>query len=727
MPINRDAYLDNYLDELKENIEIMDSAIIRLKKTPENEEELAGLLRALHTIKGSSRVLNFVHSEEVAHGLENVFKGVKDKKLGITPPLVRLVFLATDWFRSAGDEIRKTGKNELPAFELLNAFEKASAGELFSLAELPESGKYESRGNGVSTGGKTVGTKTDTDSDTISPYETIRIKLSKTDHIMKVLNDLMMKQFRLKRNDEYLKELEAEFSDLVSARNRDGTEDSASGLSNRENDCLKRIRQLRKHFSLDMARLEKNMFDLQDEILDLRMLPLELILGSLPKMVEEIAMGLGKEIDFHLSGSDVKVDKIVLENLHDPIIHLVRNAAGHGIESPKHRIEKGKSAAGKLTISCSLESGHIVIKIADDGKGIDYEKIRTKAMMLHKGHEENIAAMNDEDLVSFIFSPGFSTEDKARELSGRGIGLDIVKYNIEKIKGKITVQSESGAGTEFVLSLPLSLATLEGFFIHSANEKFLVPANFVKEIIIAGQKDTLDLLDREAIKLRDKIVPIYYLNEMLGTGGRRGSRDRLFVMVVESFSELTGIVVDSVVQYGSLIYKPLPKSLKKLKFIQGIVFDESYDIINILYVPALLERIRGFRRIGFKTGDAYRSLNVLVVDDSYATREIERSILELENYTVVTANNGVEGLEKLKEHDIRLVITDINMPKMDGLDFVRNLRREKKYKRIPVIVVSADDDPGIKSKFLAQGADSFIIKADFDRGDLVSEVRSLIG
>ncbi len=746
MAIDRDAFIDNYLDELKENTESIDSSILTLKKDPENEDELNKMLRALHTIKGSSRMLKFYHIEKIVHGLENVFKGVKEERYSITNSLVRLVFITTDYLRTGARNIKQDKNDEFPIEKLLNVYNNVCTNDPYSLDGLkpdpveqpidsvqpdseysPESGD-ESRTDQVSDNRVS---DADDVTKTISEYETIRIKISKTDKIIKLLNNMIIKQFQFKKENNVLNNLEQEFRELMSmgpAGEKNNGEKNQDYVK-KENDCLKRIQQLRKGFNLDLALLERDTFELQEEILSLRMLPLELIIGSLRKMAEETAMNIEKEIDFIVSGADVMIDKIILEKLNDPVIHLVRNAIDHGIELPEERKQKGKSIAGRLEIKCYLKSGNIIIKIRDDGKGLDYEKIREKAVRLNPLQEDDIRAMDNDSLSSFLFSPGFSTKEKVDELSGRGVGLNIVRYNIENIKGKIALNSEKDKGTEFILTLPLSLATVEGFFILCTHEKFLVPSTFVKEILIINEKQKLDIVNRKAIRLRDKIIPIYNLSAILDKREMSRENRKMFVMVVESFNEMIGIVVDSIIQYASLIYKPLPPNLGNLKLIQGIVFDESYNIINILYIPEIMNRLRRSRAVEPEKEsftEEHEKKLILIVDDSYSTREIERSILELEDFNVVTACDGIDGLEKLADHHFDLIITDIKMPRMDGLAFVENLRQKDEYRQIPVIVVSSVEDTDIKEKFVSKGADSYIYKSDFDRGNLVLEVNRLI-
>ncbi|MFP4347234.1 MAG: response regulator [Desulfococcaceae bacterium] len=733
--LNRDTFIDTYLDELNENIEAVDATILALKKDPENEDELTRLLRALHTIKGSSRMLKFGHIERIVHGLENVFKGVREKRYGINRPLVRLVFVTTEYLRAGADKIRSEKDDELPITNLLAVYERACANEPYSLDTLnrnhpqPESeGEFEGASAGIGeseepSSAEPVFREAEAD------FETVRIKISKTDRIIKRFNNLVIKQFQFKKEMDDLRDLEIRFRELMGPSGG-GNNGGSAEAARKQNECLKMIQQIRKNFSTDITLMERDALEVQEEIFSLRMLPLQLVLGRMEKMVEDMAMAMDKEIDLHITGAEVMIDKIILEKLHDPLIHLIRNAADHGIESPEDRAAQGKPRAGRIDIDCAIEGGQVIIRIRDDGKGLDYEQIRKRAVAMNPLQEEEIMEMDEASLSAYIFASGFSTNDQVRDLSGRGVGLDIVRYNIENIKGKITLNSRRGEGSEFMLTLPLSLATIEGFFVAAGGEKFLIPANFVREILILQPERILDLISRKGIKLQDKIIPIFPLTAILGRADSEPTEGKRFAVVIESLGEMVGMVVDTVIQYASLIYKPPPRSLAGLKLIQGIVFDESYNIINILHIPEVVKRFKGVRSIASRkrySAEKSEYKNILVVDDSYSTREIERSILELENYSVVTAEDGIDGLEKLRDHHFHLIVTDINMPRMDGLTFVENLRKDDRYRKTPVIVVSSVEDPAVKADFFAKGADAYIVKSDFDRGNLIMEVRNRIG
>jgi len=736
MGLNRDAFIANYLDELSDNLAVVDGTILALKKDAGNDSELTRLLRALHTIKGSSRMLKFVTVEQVAHGLENVFKGVKEQRYGIAPDLIQLVFITTDFIRRIAESIRDQHHDELDAGALIAAYEHAYANEPYDIQELraavPRAGSTSqapTEGADSDTSAKSAQGRPQAGRQQEREYETIRINVNRIEKIVKLLNNLIIRQFQLRKENEVLADLEERVRSLSILSAKESGRSSA--MMQEMNMVREDLQILKKGFVEELPQIERSIFELQEEILSLRMLPLELIMGSMGKMVAETAMIMEKEIALVTQGTELKLDKFILERLHDPIIHIIRNAIDHGIETAAEREIAGKPREGMLRILCSSESGMIIIRIQDDGRGFDYEKIRKRAMDLYPHQQEDIADMQAAELNTFLFASGFSTKEEVSELSGRGVGLDIVRHNIEQMKGKIAVSSKKGEGTEFKLSLPLSLATVNGFFVSSAGEKFLLPATYVREIVIVHPEEELDLLNRKAYKLRNMIIPLYPLSVLLDREGEdTGNPEKLFVVIVESMGEIVGIVVDSVIQYNSLIYKPVPPNLSALKSVQGIVFDENYNIINILFIPEIVNRFKRIRNIDTRrrlSSAAREYKKILVVDDSFTTREIEKSILELEHYDVTTATDGIDGLEKLKQQHFNLIITDIQMPRMDGLTFIENLRHDARYSKTPVIVISSDEDEEKRQQFTKVGADQFLLKSDFDRGNLVMEVKQLIG
>ena len=848
MALNRQAFIANYIEETSENISRVDLGIIALKKHPESVEDLNVTLRALHTIKGSSRMLKFRTMERIAHGMENLFKGFKEGRYKITKPLVQLIFIGTERLQEGINEIKQSQTDEIPVDDLLGEIEKAYGNETFSPGKCrrsggPSGGKKPASGaasetaagtevklgqktaadgktgsgrqqaegqkpqtrqqtgqepsqqtrpqgetsqqaetkpqvqtasGGGAKGGAESGSGGVSDSKPAAPtkagpaeagqvetgqtaagqvetggaaksgagvsgqagtggtpeYESIRIRIDKINGMVKDVNSLILRQFRMKKLGDELQELERLFRESVNDEYGDiehgEHSNSIQNVYKKRMKMLGRLTNVRKSFSEESVQIESRTLELQEDILQLRMLPLELILGSLEKMVMENAMAMDKEVRFTMSGTDVLIDKAILEKLGDPILHIVRNSVDHGIEPPAERKKAGKPQQGSIDISCSYEGGNIIISISDDGRGVHYEAIKQKALSLGYLSTEDAEEISENELLNYLFYPGFSTAGKVTDFSGRGVGLDIVKHNIEYIKGKISINSVQGQGTEFSLSLPLSLATVEGFFVRCGEHTFFLPSNFIQKIQIVEEEEKIDYLQHKGFMYEDKIIPLYSLGRLIGQNGKV---EKNFVVVVESYGEVMGMQVDEVIQHSSLIYKAMPPDLQGLRAVQGIVYDESFKNIPILYIPDIMARFRNMKSIELKKRvweSETTGKRVLVIDDSLNTREIEKSILEIENFEVDTAIDGIEALEKMRKETYNLVVTDLNMPRMDGYTLIENLRKEEHLKSIPIIVVSSIDEESYRNSVLELGADAYIVKSNFDRNDLATAAHNLL-
>ncbi len=569
MAIKRETFIGQYLDELDENIIGLEKTLIALKRDPEGDEELNRATRILHTIKGSSRMLKFKTIERLAHGLENVFKGIKEKRYEINENIVQLVLFAAGKLRDGAIRIKESDDDTLDIDELLKACDLAYAGEPFH----PVAPVEQSRPVTISSRREAAAGTSESRPPSLE-NTTIRVKTDRIDEIIRMLNNLIINQFQFKKHYDEITSIE----DELRSSGRNGAPASA----------IKKFGKMRKSFHEQIEIIERDTFTLQESVIGLRMFPLEIIMGNIPGMAEELSLSLGKKVRLTIKGGDVAIDKLILEMIHDPLIHLVRNALDHGIETPEERAAAGKDPEGKLDIFCRAEGGGITITISDDGRGIDHNRVRSRACSLFPARKDEIEAMNDGDLASLLFLPGFSTSSGITELSGRGVGLDIVKYNIEKVKGRIFIESTAGSGTVFTMTLPLTLATIDGYFVRCGGQKYFVPANYISEVLLVDRRDRIKILNRDAVKVRDRIIPLYNLSVLLNTEVTR-ENDTSFALIVESLGNYMGVVIDTVLEYVTLIYKPLPKNIREMGYIQGIVFDESYDIVNILHMPALIE------------------------------------------------------------------------------------------------------------------------------------------
>ena len=689
--------IESYVSEVKELLESARKDIMTLKNSQSDSDALSNLLRSLHTIKGNSRMLGFPTIEKLSHAVEDIYKSVKDGKIKNTDRLVKLVYAVADKIEECVASIIKKGTDEKNIESYLLYCDKIAAGELIDIDSFITEIKRE-KGENLEDDDE------DEFNEPVSEIQSIRIKLSRVNDIITAFDTMITREFHLKHQLDELQKFE-------------------ESTGNHE------LAKIRKQFESDIYALETSIFSVQEQVFDLRMLPISIVLKPLENTIALESMNLGKNVKCEIPSTDIAIDKVILEELGDILMHLVRNALDHGIESPEERKKAGKDKQGTITISCVREAKHIELKISDDGRGLDYEKIREKATKVYPERTEEIKNMSDRELSQFLFQSGFSTKDKVTELSGRGVGLDVVWATVEKIKGRIKIESTSGKGTSFILHFPLSLSTLQGLFVYSNDEKYLIPSQHIVDIIYRKKNEYITLQNQSYIRLEGQLIPCFSLSSLFDEQKGYKNQDADSILIAEYMEQRIGIVVEQVQQFVSLVVKPLPAAFKNFSILQGIVFDEHYDIVPILHVPDILKKFKSLRGYDIKKYEAAskkRVQHILIVDDSDTTRQIERSILEGAEFSVDTAVDGIDGLEKAKSKQYDLVMSDKDMPRMTGLVLLDNLRRMEQYKEVPVVIVSADQSPEVLAEFNRLGANAIIAKSDFERSKLISTIKSLL-
>ncbi len=692
MPISKAEFIDGFADETQEHLDVINNEILLAKKEPQNRSHLSLVLRELHTLKGTARMMGCTSIENLAHSLEDVYKGIVEEKFELTERIIQLTFTTGDCIKHCLQKLKDTGSDaEIDISKFTSIFKKAASGFFFSVEELE---KENTTGN--------IKTLEDMENEenTLENITSIRIDLDKINDILRSFDNLIVHQFRFKHQ---LEEFERRMN---------------------KNDYSE---ELPKQLKEDMLLTENAIFDTQHKLLNLRMLPLKMILSPLKKEIISECFRMGKQIDFNIPETDFMLDKTILEKLREILLHLVRNSFDHGIEPPDERKALGKDPQGKISIISIQVSNHINIMVRDDGRGIQFEKIRQKALKLYPKKEKEISEMNDKELQQFIFVSGFSTNDTINPISGRGIGLDIVRSSMEKIKGKIHIDTKLNEGTTFTLTIPVSLATQQGLFVHSGNMKFMIPSNYISEIITTSSDSFVIMQGQPFVSLHGTLIPVYYLSSIIGSENKTTTNS---LIVVEYLETKIGIAVDTIDQYENVVVNPLPLILRSINALQGVVYDENYSIIPILHIPDIIRRMKSLLSYDLKKyqiKNKEKNYTVLIVDDSVTTRQIEQTIFETAGYKVEIAGDGIEGLDILKNKQIDAIITDIKMPRMDGLVFLNNVRRMEESKDTPVIVVSGVYDPEVKRSFMQNGAQAFIVKSNFQRGNLLQAAKELLG
>ena len=700
MDLDKNLFKSDYISEAREILDSLDDISIEATKEKRNSKNLTEILRLLHTLKGSSRMMEYVQIEKVINHLESVFKNIQSNQTEISNRIIQLLMGVTDLLHNVINTIEDGGDGTFEEYEdVLQNIDRALESENFK-TDFSAKDKN-SEANGKSSEDAEEDEADDENSEFFHDSQTIKVQISQIDSILQSLDKLIMRQIKLKNEIEFLK-----------------------GKS--ETSEFQEFQELSENISV----LENQSVDIQKNIISLRMLPFDMILRPIKRSIVAEALKTGKNINFDIPQSEITIDKFILEKLPAILIHLVRNAIDHGIESPEERKSLGKPEKGTISISVSQVSNRIFVNVKDDGHGIDYEKIREKALRLFPDKEAELLTADDTDLLQFIFTSGFSTKDVQTELSGRGIGLDVVRTEMDKLKGKISVKTELNKGTDFELSLPASLATQDGLFVSVSDSSYLILSHYIREILTVNKDDFLQLQHGPVLNVHNELVPVFDFDIINPNSKKQiNTKTEISVVILEYLNKKIGIIVDKILHYGTVVIKPVPPLLKDFNALQGVVFDENYRILPVLNIPDTIRRFKIVNVYDVKNLEVHKMPkihSILIVDDSHTTRHIEQIILEAENYNVSTAVDGIDALEKMKQFKFDLVVTDVKMPRMDGFVLLHNMRHKEELKNIPVIMVSSVFESDTLDKAKNLGAQGYIVKSDFERESLTAKVKELL-
>jgi two-component system chemotaxis sensor kinase CheA len=457
---------------------------------------------------------------------------------------------------------------------------------------------------------------------------------------------------------------------------------------------------------------ERLLDELKDTAVGMRTLPLSTITGRMPRALRDLAAMEGKDVELVVVGAETELDRVILESLADPLIHVLRNAVGHGIESPEERKLAKKPPRGRVELRAEPRGSLVEIVISDDGRGVSAETL-----------EE---ARREGSLADVLTRPGFSTADEVTDLSGRGVGLDAVKSYVRSFGGSLDVRSEPGKGTDVILLVPLALALLEVLLFERGGSVFGLPLGTVEEVV--SVTNTLTLEGRAAIELRGRPLPLFDLAELVGSAAPP-LRENAPAFVVSGGGRRVVAACDALLGQEEVVVKPLGPLLADVEgYLGAAILGDGR--ISLLLEPAILTR--GPRGGHVRTAPAPASSavvpKVLVVEDSFTVRELQRSILEAAGYRVATARDGRDALETLqRDPEIELVVTDLEMPELDGLDLTRAIRADATRSALPVVIVTSRASDEDRQRGVEAGADAYMAKGGFDQQALLETVERLIG
>ena len=470
--------------------------------------------------------------------------------------------------------------------------------------------------------------------------------------------------------------------------------------------------------------------EMESMVKNIRVLPISTVFNSFSRMVRDIASEKNKDIDFEIEGKDTCADKKIIEEIKTPLIHILRNAIDHGIESREDRLMAGKSPVGKILLSAKQDDNTVIIEVTDDGQGFNLNKIKDRAVSRGFLTQEDIDSMTDEAIMNIIFWPGFTTGDSITSISGRGIGLDVVKTKISQLNGKVKVLSEYGKGSCVRIEIPVTLTTLRVFLVKISEQIFAIPIQMITTFILKKQDEIKTNNGTRSIVYNNKILPLYYLADILGLEPLpRGEKET--VLIIESDEKSIGLVVDKLLGDQDILQKKLSPPLYKVKNISGITNLASGELCLILNMQDILhydfnKAITSSNVPRLLSNDILSYKRILVVDDSMTTRSMIKNILINIGYSVDAVLDATEALVKLKLGHYDLIITDINMPKMDGYEFVEILRLDEMFMDIPIIVISSiPRDTAIK-RFNKSKIDGYMQKDLFNQTQFLDMVKEIL-
>jgi len=457
--------------------------------------------------------------------------------------------------------------------------------------------------------------------------------------------------------------------------------------------------------------LHGNLAKMADHVAEARLVPLSTVFDAFPRAVREMSRAQGKEVDLVIENADIGVDRSMLADVRDALVHLLRNSVDHGVESPDTRQSLGKPLTGRIRIRVRVDGDMLHIEVEDDGRGIDPERLRQAAVSKRLITQVQAAAMSEREAIELIFRPGFSTRDQVSELSGRGVGMDVVKRKVEALGGSVGVQSRIGRGSTITLRLPQSLALMKVLLVRLGDDVYGMPAADVEAVMRVKPDDRLEIFGTLAVRHRSKPTALVALGPLLGLNG--GNRfDKPPAVVVRHGEDHAALVVDGFVDEREVAVKPCGgEFLKGAPFIAGTAALEDGRIAVLLHVPDIMAEVRRMARPVTQAPSA-RRLRVLLVDDSPIARATEGALVKALGHSLEEAQDGEEAYAKVQNNTYDLILTDVQMPKMDGFSLARRLKSTPSVARIPVIILSSLASPEDKRRGLDAGADAYLVKGE---------------
>jgi two-component system chemotaxis sensor kinase CheA len=750
--------------ETEEHLTKLDTGLVELEKQPDNVELVKDLNREVHTLKGSARVFGFSEIEDIAHRIEDIFDEVAGKRAVFSSFFAERIFKGLDAIRTILEKIVKGKEIDVDASDICRELEACISGtqgiriqrkrrgrkgekEAVETQEKVGQGKEHERG-------RTQDEVVDRMSEAVAPHtsaqmeEYIRVPLSRVDKLLYLVGEVVINKMKAsviitqtKRLSKLSKEVQKSISSLNEVIKKDFSPQDGE-VTKLLSQCDAQMQKLREHtlnlydhVSTQAFHLDPVIDELQANMKKVKLLPLSTIFDGFPRMVRDIASQQGKEVNLVISGEETELDKKVLEGIKTPLIHILRNCIDHGIEGPDVRVALGKKRYGTIKVSAFHEADNVVITVEDDGRGMDIDEIKQTALKKRLVSNYDLEERTDKEILNIVFMNGYSTSPVVTDVSGRGMGLDIVMRDITNLKGRVILDTQKNRETKFTLVLPLTIAIIQVLLVEVQNMVFALPMLPIIESVKVNMNDVSTMDGRMAIQFREHIVPLVRLNEVLelpparDEGGK--AKKEMLVVIATNLDRRLGFIIDKIVGEEEVFIKSLGKHLGKVKNVSGAIIMPTGEVVVVLDIADLIAH--SALSLSPVTGkrDAPKAKRkekrILVVEDAFSTRELEKSILLTHGYLVDTAVDGLDALNRMTDARYDLIVSDVEMPRMDGFELCRTLKKKEEYKGIPFVMVTALQKEEDKRRGIEVGAAAYIVKSAFEQTNLLDTIERLVG
>lgn len=775
--------------ETGERLQRIDEGLLHLEKNPHDATTLRDLFREAHNIKGSARLLGETRIEKIAHAFEDMLGLASKGKLYLSSEVIDVmsesvksmqevvvniaggpepVLSVTDLTNKLRDlehaqspvKVEKTPEREQVKVQRRRQIQRRKAAEPaeesvvpasekeVATARQPASASKERPSENITQVEKTPEKGSDVESldtkesETPADFrvDTIRVEPSKLDRLMNQVGELAVSNTRLRQrlSDTYdiLADWEVFSRELTSGVRRVESLDVGDDIEQLLSRMSARIGGLYQDVYEDSTGLGIVSRDLEDSVRSLRMLPLSSVFNLFPRMLRDLSRTINRVAKLEIKGGDTRVDKHVLEGLKSPLTHMVRNALHHGLEEPAIRESIGKPRVGTIGLSAYNTSTHVIIEVEDDGRGFDYEKIKQTAVKNRLVSSDEAEKMTDEQLARLIFRSGFSTSSMITDISGRGVGMDVVISQVSSFKGSVDYTSVKGKGTKFVLSLPVSLTTSSVIIVEVAGNDYAIPLEAIDHLMQLRKESIYSFEGRDTVTVGDRAVSVVRLESILGIKSRAGSRssfgDKIPCAIIKQDERLLGLLVDEVKDDQEVVLKAHNHILKKVRNVSGATILGSGKVCVVLKPSDLIRSasLAGsnmkFSSEDLSEGQVDTAKRILFADDSITTRTQLKRIMISAGYDVVIAVDGLDAWQKLSVGAFDAVVSDIEMPNMTGLELTEKIRSSEPLKDLPVILVTSLSSEDDKRKGLEVGASAYITKPSFDQKVLLETIERLV-